>query len=75
MTLIASGTGYIEFFIRVQAEGNFQREQTIGIYTISVREQGYGIALTVHMYMCVCGVCVWCVCVCVWCVCVLKCTH
>ena len=79
MTLIASGTGYIEFFLRVQAEGNSQRELTIGIYTISAREQGYGIALTVRMYMCVCvcvvcvcGMCVWCVCVCV---CVLKSTH
>ena len=29
MTLIASGTGYIEFFRPAQAEGNFQCEQTI----------------------------------------------
>ena len=33
MTLIiASSTGYIEFFLTAQAEGNSQREQTIGIY-------------------------------------------
>ena len=29
MTLIASGTGYIEFFLPAQAEGNSQHEQTI----------------------------------------------
>ena len=29
MTLIASSTGYIEFFRPSQAEGNFQNEQTI----------------------------------------------
>ena len=29
MTLIASGTGYIEFFLTVQAEENSQHEQTI----------------------------------------------
>ena len=29
MTLIASGTGYTEFFLTVQAEGSSQHEQTI----------------------------------------------
>ena len=31
MTLIASGTGYIEFFQPTQVEGNFQHEHTIGL--------------------------------------------
>ena len=29
MTLIASGTGYIELFLTVQMKGNSQHEQTI----------------------------------------------
>ena len=29
MTLIASGNGYTEFFLTVQAEGSSQHEQTI----------------------------------------------
>ena len=29
MTLIASGTSYIELFVPAQAEGNSQREKTI----------------------------------------------
>ena len=50
MTLIASCTGYIEFFLSAQVEGNSQR-----VYTISARQQGHdiGLGLTVHMYMCV----------------------
>ena len=34
MTVIVSGTGYIEFFLTAQVEGNSQREETIALVGI-----------------------------------------
>ena len=39
ITLIASGTGYIEFFLPTQAEENSQREQTIEKIASILRER------------------------------------
>ena len=55
MTLIASGTGHIEFFLRMQAEGNSQCEQTIFIYTISARSKVM-ILVLVLLSICTVGV-------------------